>query len=322
MSTTSPKRRGPWLAIACELVRWLPLPVAAVSGQLLGTLGWYLAGSARRQTLSNLARAYGTTMPEAVRRRTGRRSFALAGRGLFSWIVLHRMGPERCLRRVEYDCDPAIREAVKNGAIFITQHFGLFEASNPWLYREFGYRPVGAAAERGSPTERLVRMRRDMGGDTIEQGNARELMTFLKAGGVSAMLMDQDIRRVNGIFVPFFGHPTHTPAGPATFAVRLKIPLVLFRVEWTSLTRHRLTVGPVLHARADLPPEDAVHELTARATAAGEAIIRARPDHWLWVHERWRTRPADRPSAPHWPRPVYASLRTVSGANAGKHTAT
>jgi KDO2-lipid IV(A) lauroyltransferase len=300
----------------------MPLPVAAVCGHLFGTCCWFLAGSVRRQTLGNLERAYGTAMSTAARRRTGRRSFALAGRGLFSWIVLHRMGPQRCFDRVEYVCDPAIRDEARRGAILVTQHFGLFEAANPRMYREFAHRPVGAVAEPGSATEMLVNMRRDMGGDTIEQGNARALIAHLKAGGVTAMLMDQDIRRVNGSFVPFFGHPAHTPVGPATFAVRLKIPLVLFRMEWTSLTRHRLTVGPLLRAREDLPFEDAVLELTARATEAGEACIRERPEHWLWMHERWRTRPADRPTAPHWPRPGYESLCTVAGAKAGMHTAT
>ena len=304
-----------WLEIGRGLIRWMPLPVAAVCGHAFGTLAWYLARHVRAQTLANLERAYGATMSPARRRRTGRRSFALAGRGVFSWIVLHRLGRERCRERVEFVCDAATREEIRRGAILLTQHFGLFEVSNPWLLREFGYRPVGAAAKRGSATELLVEMRRDMGGDTIEQGSAHELMKFLKAGGVSAMLMDQDIRGVNGVFVPFFGHPAHTPIGPATFAVRLGIPLVLFRVEWTSLTRHRLTLGPVLRPRDDLPRDEAVVELTARATAAGEAIIRARPEHWLWMHERWRTRPSGNGS-------VYASRCTVSGANAGRHTAT
>jgi KDO2-lipid IV(A) lauroyltransferase len=293
----------------------MPLPVAAACGHLLGALGWYLAGSVRRQTLSNLERAYGAAMSSSARRRTGRRSFALAGRAIFSWIVLHRMGPERCLEHVEIVADPAMLEETRRGAILLTQHFGLFEAAGPWLFREFAYRPVGATAKPGSAAELLVRMRRDMGSDTIEQGNARELMSFLKAGGVTAMLMDQDIRGVNGVFVPFFGQPAHTPIGPATFAVRLHIPLVFFRVEWTSLTRHRLTLGPLLRAREDLPHEEAVLELTARATAAGEAIIRSRPEHWLWMHERWRTRPDDEGNR-------YPSRCTESGAKAGRHTAT
>ena len=293
----------------------MPLPVAAACGEALGTACWLLAGPLRRQTAANLERAYGSAMAPSERRRTVRRSFALAGRGILSWIVLHRMGRERCRRHVEFVCDPDLHVAIRRGAILLTQHFGLFEVSNPWLAREFGYRPVGAAARPGSPTQLLLEMRRDMGGDTIEQGNARGLLQFLRSGGVAAMLMDQDIRGVNGAFVPFFGHPAHTPLGPATFAVHLGLPLVLFRVEWLSLTRHRLTLGPLLRARADLTHDEAVLDLTARATAVGEAIIRERPEHWLWMHERWRTRPSSGGIA-------YASRCTESGAKAGRHTAT
>lgn len=296
------KRRGPWLAMGRAMVRWLPLPVAAMAGHAFGAAAYCVAGAVRRRTLANLEAAFGSSMTPAERRRTARRCFALAGRGVFSWIVLHRMGADRCMERIEFVCDPAIREEMKRGAIVLSQHFGAFEVTVPALHRNFGVRPVGADAKPGSATEELVRMRRDMGGETIEQGNARELMKHLRDGGAAGMLMDQDIRRVNGAFVPFFGRPAHTPVGPATFAVRLGIPLVLIKMEWTSLTRHRLTVGPVLRPREDLPKDDAILELTARATAAGEAIIRSRPDHWLWMHDRWRTKPGDRPDAPHWPR--------------------
>ncbi len=34
---------------------------------------------------------------------------------------------------------------------------------------------------------------------------------------------------------------------------------------------------------------------TARFTAAVEAQIRKYPDQWLWIHKRWKTRPAGEP---------------------------
>jgi KDO2-lipid IV(A) lauroyltransferase len=35
----------------------------------------------------------------------------------------------------------------------------------------------------------------------------------------------------------------------------------------------------------------AVQELTAQITAAVEEMVREHPDHWFWVHRRWKTRP-------------------------------
>jgi KDO2-lipid IV(A) lauroyltransferase len=31
--------------------------------------------------------------------------------------------------------------------------------------------------------------------------------------------------------------------------------------------------------------------ITAACTAHLEAAIRARPEEWVWMHERWKTRP-------------------------------
>lgn len=288
------RRREPWLRAARALIRWMPLPVACVLGECVGLFLYFASGWLRRQTLANLERAFGDTKTPAERRAIARRCYRLVGRGLFAYIVLHRMGPERALTYVEESPRPDdVREAMKGGSIVLSSHFGAFEVLAAWLAKQFAIRAVGRDAKDGDATSMLIAMRRDMGANTVEQGNPREMIRVLKSGGCIGMLMDQDIRHVNGIFVPFFGHPAHTPVGPATFAVRVKVPLVYATIEWTSLTRHRVTMGPVLHARTDLPHDEAVSELTARATKAGEDLIRANPAHWIWMHERWRTQPGD-----------------------------
>jgi KDO2-lipid IV(A) lauroyltransferase len=38
--------------------------------------------------------------------------------------------------------------------------------------------------------------------------------------------------------------------------------------------------------------ESDVRENTARFTRVIEDYVRAHPEQWLWVHKRWKTRPA------------------------------
>lgn len=285
-------------------VRWLPLPVACLLGEALGRLAYLAVPWVRRQTLANLERAYGDAMSPAERRRVARRSFGLAGRGVLAFVVMHRMGIRRAIERVEIVTTPDLDAhlATGRGGIGLTQHFGMFELAAIAAATRVRVLGVGADTRGDDATSILIAMRGDLGVPTVQQGNARELVRRLRDGWIAGMLLDQDVRKVNGVFVPFFGRPTCTPRGPVALALRLGIPLIRVTAEWTSLTRHRVTYGPLIHPREDLSGEDRELELVARCVASGEAEIRRRPEHWLWMHERWRTRPEDAPDAPRWPR--------------------
>jgi len=146
-------------------------------------------------------------------------------------------------------------------------------------------------------------MRQELGLSTIERGDARSLVRALRDGRPVGLLADHDIEDLNGVFVPFFGRLAHTPLGPANLAVRTKAPLIPLIVEWSSRTTMRIRLLGVLRPRADLPRDEAAYELTYRFTKVGEDAIRQQPEHWVWIHKRWETRPEDRPELPVWEPP-------------------
>jgi KDO2-lipid IV(A) lauroyltransferase len=37
--------------------------------------------------------------------------------------------------------------------------------------------------------------------------------------------------------------------------------------------------------------ETDLREMTAKFTAVFEQFVRQYPDHWLWIHKRWKRRP-------------------------------
>lgn len=288
------RRRGPVLDVAVALVRHLPLAVAAVLGEVVGSLAWWASPSLRGKVLGNLTTAYGEAPGLA---RTGRRSVALAGRSLFSLLVLHRLGRERTLERFTSEGHEAVDRAIAEGpgVIFVTAHIGLFEAFGAWTANRWGTLTIGRDAREGNPTQRLISMREDMGLTTIQRGETRELLRAFREGRPVAMLVDHDLPDARGVFVPFFGRLAHTVPAPATLAIRWGLPLVFCHVEWDGLTRHRARFFELLHPRDDLPRQEAILELTARMTRQVEDAVRRRPDHWLWLHRRWRTQPEDRP---------------------------
>ncbi len=131
------------------------------------------------------------------------------------------------------------------------------------------------------------------GTEVISRGPAagRHLARALKNHRVVGLLIDQDIRRVPGVFVPFFGRPAWTPSGAATLAIRLDCPVAPGFIHRRPDGTHHAQIHPPLRIPSTGSLEDRVHEVTAAATSVIEEQIRAYPEQWVWMHRRWRTRP-------------------------------
>lgn len=97
---------------------------------------------------------------------------------------------------------------------------------------------------------------------------------------------------MDGTFVPFFGEPAWTPVGAAELALRIGCPVLpAFAYRRLDGTHHAV-IQPPLPIPTTESTDDAVRELTASATTAIERQIRLHPEQWVWMHRRWRTRPA------------------------------
>ena len=126
---------------------------------------------------------------------------------------------------------------------------------------------------------------------------ARGLLLAMRSGRSVGILMDTNMTPPQGVFVPFFGVPACTASGLARVAQRTGAAVLPGFLLW-----HRDEGKYVLHFYPEIDMQqtgdaeaDAV-ENTARCTAAIERVVRAYPEQWLWVHRRWKTRPAGSPA--------------------------
>jgi KDO2-lipid IV(A) lauroyltransferase len=122
------------------------------------------------------------------------------------------------------------------------------------------------------------------------QHSYREALRVLKKGEMVAVTLDQNMRRRRGIFVNFFGEQACTTPGLAYLAAHSGAPVVPLYIIRQPDGRH------VVHAQPALPPPPDREEATILAATQTysnilENIIRQHPDQWLWLHNRWRTRP-------------------------------
>jgi len=184
-----------------------------------------------------------------------------------------------------------------SGVIFTTGHCGTWELLSARL--PIAGVPLTTAARRldDPRLDRLVNaMRGRFGTEIILRGPAagKQMVRALAGNRVAALLIDQDIRNIPGVFVPFFGRPAWTPSGGAMLAIRRGCPVVPGFIHRRPDGTHIAEIHPPLPIPADGSLEDRVEELTAAATAVIERQIRAHPEQWVWMHRRWRTQPETR----------------------------
>jgi Kdo2-lipid IVA lauroyltransferase/acyltransferase len=125
------------------------------------------------------------------------------------------------------------------------------------------------------------------------EGAVRQMLRALKAGEILGLLIDQDTRAQN-LFVPFFGTPAATPRAAADLALRTGAAVVVgfCQREGEQGYRLRMEEVPVPAAGPDAASrEAAAWALTAALSARIEAAIRRAPEQWVWMHQRWKTRP-------------------------------
>ena len=125
---------------------------------------------------------------------------------------------------------------------------------------------------------------------------ARDVMRTLRDNGTVAILVDQNVLPGEGVFVPFFGRLAATTPALARFHLKTDAAVVpaFVRPEGGGRYRHELG-APILadeFRSGGADADEQVRRATARYMEVTEAVVRSKPEAWLWMHDRWKTRPA------------------------------
>jgi KDO2-lipid IV(A) lauroyltransferase len=189
-------------------------------------------------------------------------------------------------------------QARGKGVLVVTGHLGAWELSS--FYHSLMGHPMGMII-RPLDNRRLdgfVNGIRCLHGNRVlpKDEFARGLLTAMRAGDTVGILMDTNMTPPQGAFVKFFGQDACTATGLAHVARKTGAAVLPGFMLWEpSERRYVLHFGPELAIphTADVAADIlAGTQLCAQAT---EDWIRRYPDQWLWIHRRWKTRPAGEP---------------------------
>jgi KDO2-lipid IV(A) lauroyltransferase len=200
-------------------------------------------------------------------------------------------------RRFEVVAEPGLREQLADtGVIAITAHVGNWELSSAVVADWLG-KPLYAVAKppKNYYFSRYVQSSRESRGVYVlpRRGAMHEAPKVLAAGAVLGMLLDQRAR-TKPVMADFFGRPARCDRSAGVLLRRLSMPMLLLsseRLEGDEAPGRdgpyfRLHLGPLwsLETFAGSRPE----EIARRINAEFERMILARPDQYLWLHDRYK----------------------------------
>jgi len=278
------------------LVQWLPLGVQAALGRMLGRLLHALAGSRRRIALRNVELCF-PEQPLETRRALVGEHFRWLGRSLVERGLLWYASPKRLRRLIHVEGDVTLAERSERPVMWLVPHFMALDVAGvatqlfqkqqvASIYQEQSDPVMDAAIRRG-------RLRFEQGEVFPRSDSARPLIRAIRAGAAFFNLPDMDFGERDAAFVPFFGVPAATLLAPSRMARALDMivqPVVAEALPGGQGYRVRF-----LAPWSDFPGDDALAD-TARMNRWIESEIRRNPAQYLWVHKRFKTRPAGEPS--------------------------
>lgn len=283
-----------WLLL--HALRILPRGAARGVGTALGAVAWHTVPRLRQVGMRNLQLAF-PEWPEAKRGEVLRRVYRNLGWQLAEFCQMPKYTRDSSGEFIRYEGLEHYLSARERGrgVMIVTGHLGAWELSSFW-HSLMGY-PMAMVIRRldHAGVDGLVNGIRCLHGNRVlhKDDFARGLIGSMRKGETVGILMDTNMTPPQGVFVPYFGRLACTASGLARVARKTGAAVLPGFLLWEAAERkYVLHFGPEIEVAADgQEDEDAVTN-TARFTAVIEAYVRRYPDQWLWVHRRWKTRPA------------------------------
>jgi KDO2-lipid IV(A) lauroyltransferase len=284
------------LRLAVGAVGLLPRSLARAVGAGIGWLLWRTLGRLRRVGAENLRRSF-PEKTEAEREAILRGVYRSLGWQIGEFCKMRGYTAEVASGFIRYDgLEHYLAARAKGrGVLVLTGHLGAWELSS-YYHSLVGY-PMSLVIRRlDNPLvdEFVNAIRCKHGNRVIHKDDfARGLLTAMHQGETVGILMDTNMTPPQGVFVPFFGVEACTATALARIAMKSGAAVLPGFLLWeASERRYVLRFGEEL---ALVKTGDAAADVvanTALFTATIEQYVRRYPEQWLWVHRRWKTRPA------------------------------
>ncbi|TFW04833.1 lipid A biosynthesis acyltransferase [Oxalobacteraceae bacterium OM1] len=276
------------------LLHWLPLPILGRLGEGVGALLYYVIGSRRRITLTNLR----LTMPElseAQRKRLAMDHFKAYARSILERGILWWAPQARLRRLMVIEPSVPLEEFRSGPVIVLCPHFVCLDVAGVAATFDTKMCTIYTPQKNKAFDRALRRGRSRFQPDARQFSRADGIKPIIRAmreGYPFFMLPDMDFGAKDAEFVPFFGVQAATLTATARLAAATKAKVIpLIATFLPNYRGWRVTFYP---AWEDYPGTD-LTEATRRMNAFIEERVRETPAEYFWAHKRFKTRPPGEP---------------------------
>jgi len=283
------------------MVRLLPWRGVNRLGSLLGTFAFHCIPIRRTLTLNHLRSAFPEKSPEEINAIAvgAYRNLVIS---LLEVFWFSRLTPERVKEAVSMPDPGLMDERLKEGKglIMLGGHFGNWELIAIAVGLLTGH-PLTIIfhRQRNDYVDAFMNKNRTMFGNAVvEMAKApREIIAALRDNRVVAMLADQSGPQ-EGLFVNYFGRPAATHRGPALFSLRTGAPIIMAFILRQPAGDYAVEFREIKTDDLIGTEDEKIKQITIRHVALLQEYVTRYPDHWLWMHKRWKHSPPPEAHSP------------------------
>lgn len=271
----------------------LPRTVTLLIGGLVGRIAYRFASQQRKQACENLRLSLNLSDERQVKKKV-KRCFENLGKTVVEFMQFPHLNDKKIQKYVRVEGIQHIENAISqgNGAIILTGHFGNWELLAACISANVAPLTPIVRELRSPKLNTLVSNYRDRAGySTIDRNTGvRDALRCLQNNKLLGIVADVDTT-VNGVFVNFFGRPAYTPYSPIAFALKTGAAILPSFIIRQPDGTHRVIIEPPMMLKRSDEKEKELVDNTQKFTNIIESYIRKYPEQWIWMHQRWKTRP-------------------------------
>jgi Kdo2-lipid IVA lauroyltransferase/acyltransferase len=275
------------------IVLVLPTRIGLMLGRVFGALSFYILKKDRLKALENLDIAFGNLKSGQEKRKIVKKVFENLGENFIEAISIPKFNKEGIDKYVSCKNLDILKKIIrdKKGAIILSAHFGNWELLAHYIASQGMPINVIARRVRMEGIEAFLAAIRKKNNVKVlyRDSSAKEIIDLLRNKEFVGIMPDQDMDSVSGVFVDFFGKKAWTPCGPAVLNILTGVSVVPCFLVRKAYGHEFFVENPIELAKTGDREKD-ILENTGRCTKAIEDYIRKFPDHWVWFHDRWKTK--------------------------------